>query len=45
MQIIKRLIFMGKLVPCKNNPKILCVCEQRREPCIEQETKRVDKKA
>ena len=32
---------MGKLVPCKNNPKILCVCEQQKQQCNEEAQKEI----
>ena len=30
---------MGRLVPCINNNKILCVCQQHNQPCLEKTEK------
>ena len=37
--MIKVVKHMGRLVPCINNPKILCVCQQHKLNCLEKTEK------
>ena len=40
--MIKIIKHMGRLVPCENNPKILCVCKQHKQECKEEAQKAVE---
>jgi len=41
---VKPIKFMGKLVPCYKNPKILCVCSQHHESCLEPDQEKLEDK-
>jgi len=42
--MIKIIKHMGRLVPCENNERILCVCKQHNQNCQEEKVEKVEEK-